>query len=112
MEGVIDTLAPDDAERWLEEDLKPRIFSFQEEYEGQAGLVFWLPSGRQRIHMTRATESYLWHCAPPSNGKTLTLGRILWGGAEADVGRILDTREKSQDCDGPAWIGLHHPRIS
>jgi hypothetical protein len=112
MEGVVDSLAPDDAERWLEEDLNPCVFRFQEEYEGQAGLVFWLPSGRQRVHMTRARENYLWHCAPPANGKTLALGRILWGGAEADVGRILDRREMNQDFDGPAWIGLHHPRIS
>lgn len=112
MEGVIDTLSQDDAERWLEEDLKPSIFSFQEEYEGQAGLVFWLPAGRQRVHMTRASETYLWHCAPPPAGRTLGLGRILWGGAEADVGRILDAREKNQDFDGAAWIGLHHPRIS
>jgi hypothetical protein len=111
VEGVVDTLSPEDAERWLEEDLKPHLFSFQEEYEGQAGLVLWLPSGRHRVHMMRATENYLWHCAPPA-GRTMALGRVVWGGAEADVGRILDPREKNQDFDGPAWIGLHHPRIS
>jgi hypothetical protein len=111
-EGILDTLMPDDAERWLEEDLKPLVFGFQEEYEGQAGLVLWLPSGKQRVHMTRASENYFWHCAPPAHGKTLALGRILWGGAEADVGRILDRHEKNQDFDGPAWIGLHHPRVS
>src|SRR5713101_1792525 len=37
VEGVVDALSPDDAEKWLEEDLKPRLFGFQEEYEGQAG---------------------------------------------------------------------------
>ena len=112
VEGIVDALSPDDAERWLEEDLKPQVFSFQEEYEGQTGLVFWLPSGKQRVHMLRASGSYLWHCAPPAHGKTLALGRVLWGGAESGVGRILDRHEKNQDVDGPAWIGLHQPRIS
>ena len=65
-----------------------------------------------RVRMTRATESYVWHFAPPWQGQTLPLGRILWSGAESDVGRILDPREENQDFDGPAWVGLHHPRIS
>jgi hypothetical protein len=112
LEGCLDALTPDDAEMWIEHDLKPCMLNFQEEYQGQAGLVFWLPTGRQRIHMARATDTYLWHCSPPFSGRTLALGQRLWGGAEADVGRIIDQREKNQDIDRPAWIGLHHPRIS
>ncbi|MGH7963784.1 MAG: hypothetical protein ACRERD_18490 [Candidatus Binatia bacterium] len=111
LEGCVDVLSPEDAEAWLEQDLRPRMLSFQEEYQGQAALVLWLPTGRQRMHMLRATETYLWHCGPPTNRK-LALGHILWGGAEADVGRILDAHEKNQDVDGPAWVGLYHPRIS
>ena len=112
VEGVLDSLTPDDAEKWLEEDLKPLLFSFQEEYEGQGALILWLPSGRQRVHMKRASESYLWHCGPASGRKTLPIGRVLWAGAEADAGRVLDPSEKNQDPDGTAWIGLHLPRIS
>ncbi len=112
VEGCLDLLPPPEAATWLEEELRPRLLGFQEEYESQTALVFWLPAGRQRVRMTRAAESYVWHCAPPRQGETLPLGRILWSGAESDVGRILDPREKSQDFDGPAWVGLHHPRIS
>lgn len=112
VEGCLDVLTPADSERWLEEELRPRVLSFQEEYESQSALVLWLPEGRQRVQMTRSTESYLWKCGPPSHGQTLPLGRVLWGGAESDVGRILDPNEKNTDFDGPAWVGLHHPRIS
>lgn len=112
VEGCVDILPPEDAETWLEEELRPRILAFQEEYEGQAALILWLPGGRNRVRMTRATETYHWHCALPWANQTIPLGRILWSGAENDVGRILDPREKNQDADGPAWVGLHHPRIS
>jgi hypothetical protein len=112
LEGCLDCLRPDDAEGWVEPILKPLILGFQDWYEGQAGLIFWLPGGRQRIRMERATESYHWYCAPPQKDLTIPLGRILWAGAERDAGRILDSREHNLDSDGPAWIGLHHPRIS
>jgi hypothetical protein len=88
------------------------VLSFQTEYDSQCGIVFWLPSGRRRVRMAGATEAYSWSCAPPFAEQTLPLGRILWAGAEQDAGRILDSRERDQAIDGPAWIGLHHPRIS
>lgn len=112
VEGCLDALSPEHGEQWLERDLKPRMLSFQDEYERQAGLIFWLPAGRDRVVMKRSTEHYLWRCAPPATESTLELGRILWAGAESDAGRILDPDQKNQDPDGPAWIGLHHPRIS
>lgn len=112
VEGCVDVLPPAEAEIWLEEELRPRMLDFQEEYESQMALVLWLPAGRDRVRMTRASESYLWHCAPPWASQAIPLGRILWGGAESDVGRILDPNEKNQDFDGLAWSGLHHPRVS
>ena len=32
--------------------LKPAILSFQDEYAGEAALVFWLPSGDRRLMST------------------------------------------------------------
>jgi hypothetical protein len=58
IEGCLDVLKPEDAESWLEQELKEAILSFQTEYEGQAGLVLWIPSGRQRIRMNKAAEQY------------------------------------------------------
>jgi hypothetical protein len=112
VEGCIDALTPEDAAIWIEEDLKPRIFDFQSEYEGQASLIFWLPAGRQRIRMDAATEEYSWLCSAAFSGQSIALGRHLWSGAESDVYRIIDASNSNQDADGPAWIGLFHPRIS
>ena len=66
----------------------------------------WFRKAYRRIRMNRATEAYSWICAAPNSGQTLDLGRILWAGAEADVGRILDDSQPNKDPDGPAWIGL------
>ncbi len=111
LEGLLDTLAPDDAQTWLEHDLKQLILDFQNEYEGSAALIFWLPAGRRRLTMSRATEAYSWQHSPAKKPH-LPLGRYLWAGAESDVARILVSDEANPDPDGPAYIGLYHPRIS
>ena len=112
VEGCLDLLEPTQAEAWFEADLKPAILAFQAEYSLEAALVFWLPTGKNRIRMNRATEAYSWVCAAPHSNQHLDLGRILWAGAEADVGRISDPDCTNTDPDGSAWIGLHHPRLS
>lgn len=109
MEGVLDSLDGDELAAWLERDLRPAMLSFQEEYEGQAGLIMWLPTGGKRIEMDRATEHYYWK---PHGRERVVLGQMLWGGAEADVERILVSDDPHPDPDGQAWCGLFHPRIS
>ena len=49
VEGCLDALSDDDGKAWLETDVKRAVLSFQEEYEGQAALILWLPSGRRRV---------------------------------------------------------------
>ena len=111
VEGCLDVLASEDAAKWIERDLSDVVLSFQEEYEGQAALILWMPSGRSRISMVGATEEYLWkHGAQDAN--PLPLGRLLFSGAESEVERVLDTASADSDYDGKAWAGLHHPRIS
>lgn len=112
LEGCIDLMAPTEAEGWLKSDIFPAVLSFQDNYDLGAALVFWLPTGKNRVKMNPATESYSWVCAVPYNSQHLDLGRILWAGAEGDIGRIIDPVCANSDPDGPAWIGLHHPRLS
>ena len=49
LEGSLDLLTPEDAETWLGDSVKQAILSFQDAYDGQAALIFWLPSGQGRI---------------------------------------------------------------
>lgn len=112
LDGCLDALSEHDAVMWLENDVKSAVLSFQEHYEGQAALILWLASGRTRIGMDLADEEYFWRVSAAKDGTRLPLGRCLWGGAEADVGRILVSQEKTPDFDGDAYVGLHHPRIS
>lgn len=111
LDGCLDLMTPADAASWITSTLRPYIHHFQNEYDGEGSLVFWLPYGGKRIIMNRASEQYTWHCAVPK-GETLELGRLLWSGAEADVVRIINSQCTNKDVDGPAWIGLHHPRVS
>lgn len=111
LEGCLDVLDAADAARWLETDLKEAVLSFQDHYQGSAGLIFWLPSGRHRISMKGATEQYYWkHRSSGADG--LAIGRLLFSGAENEVERLLDSEDGKADYDGKHWIGLHHPRIS
>lgn len=112
LEGCIDLMAPTEAELWLESDLFTAVLAFQDEYSLGAALIFWLPTGKNRVKMNPATESYSWVCSAPYSNQHLDLGRILWAGAEADISRIIDSESANTDPDGLAWIGLHHPRLS
>lgn len=111
LEGCLDLLDADDAQRWMQHDLKEAVLSFQDHYQGQAGLIFWMPSGQHRISMKGATEHYYWkHRSSGDDG--LPIGRLLFAGAENEVERLLDSEDGKADYDGKHWIGLHHPRIS
>ena len=111
LEGCLDILSLQDAETWLERDLREAVLSFQDYYQGQAGLIFWAPKGRERILMKGATEQYYWkHIGAKPDG--LPIGRLLFSGAENEVERILNTDDYGADYDGKHWSGLHHPRIS
>lgn len=111
VEGCLDVLEAQDAERWIENDLRQAILSFQDEYQGGAGLVFWLPSGRTRLSMRGASEEYYYrHRGASDDG--IHIGRLLWSGAENEIERIMNTDDSNADYDGKHWAGLHHPRIS
>ncbi len=112
LEGCLDVLSGQDAEHWIENDLKEVILSFQDKYEGQAALIFWVPSGNNRISMAGASEEYYWKHGTSKSDRGLHIGRLLWSGAEMEVERLLDSEGNHPDYDGKAWVGLHHPRIS
>lgn len=60
LDGSLDLLTPTDAEAWLGDAIKPAILSFQDEYQGDAALVFWLPGGHSRIKVRAATDEVGW----------------------------------------------------
>jgi hypothetical protein len=105
LEGALDLLTPMDAEAWLGEVMKPAILEFQDAYDGEAALVFWLPSGQGRIKLHSATDAVSWHCAPPHGDSTVEFGRVLWGEANEYPQEIL-LRE------GAKPVGLFHLRIT
>ncbi len=105
LEGSLDLLTPEDAEAWLGDSVKSAILSFQDEYAGEAALVFWLPLGHSRLRVHAATDAVGWLCEAPYRGSQIDFGRVLWGEANEYPQEIL-LREGSK----PA--GLFHLRIT
>lgn len=105
LEGSLDLLSPEDAEVWLGDVIKDAILSFQDYYQGEASLVFWLPSGQGRIKYHLVTDSIEWRCAASYNDTLLAFGRILWGEANEYPQEILLR-------DGGKPAGLFHLRIT
>lgn len=113
LDGALDSLSPDDGQQFLEESIQPAILSFQDKYEGQAGLIFWLPQGQKRIQHQPATGAYTWACGGRYNAQTIAMGRALWAGAEVDAGHILRSgAPPNAELEGPDWICLHLDRVS
>lgn len=110
-EGCLDVLSENDAVQWIETDLKEAVLSFQDFYEGQAGLILWAPGGHNRVSMKGASEEYFWKHSG-AGGDGLPIGRLLFSGAENEVERLMNTDNPQADYDGKHWAGLHHPRIS
>ena len=107
VEGCIDALDAPSAQLWIEHDLRRLIFGFQDEYQNEAALILWLPSGRTRMHHSLASDEYSWTVMAT---RRFPLGRLLWAGAQNDVYRI------DHDGTGASSVaesaGLYHPRIS
>jgi hypothetical protein len=104
LDGSLDLLTPTNAETWLGDAIKPAILSFQDEYEGDAALVFWLPGGHNRIRGHAATDEVSWLCHTP-HGHQIDFGRILWGQANEYPQEVLLR-------DGGRRAGLFHLRIT
>lgn len=107
VEGCLDALSADDAATWVDRDLRRLVFEFQDAYQGEAALIFWLPSGRGRIHFALASEDYSWSGIGESR---LPLGHLLWAGARHDAQRIVMGDPVAEE--GDPWVGMYHPRIS
>lgn len=105
LDASLDLLNVDDAEQWLGDVIKDAILSFQEHYQSETALIFWLPGGHSRIKVHAASDAVSWQCAAPHTGHTLDFGRILWG----------EAREYPQEILLPSAskaAGLFHLRIT
>ena len=105
LEGGLDLLAPDKAEAWLGDEIKTAVLSFQDEYGGEAALIFWVPFGQTRLKVQSSTDAISWTCDAPYRGSQLDFGRILWGEANEYPQEIL-LKEGSRPG------GLFHLRIT
>ena len=108
LEATLDCLSPADAEQWLEQDLRDLVLAFQDAYQGGCALVFWLPSGRERIRDDAPSDAWLW--ATPGD-TPLPLGRLLFSGAEREVERLWPSSPRGLK-DDTNLIGLHLTRLS
>ncbi len=108
LEATLDCLAQDDAEAWLASDLRDLVLGFQQAYQGQRGLVLWLPSGQHRVAYDPPSDAWLW--TTTDNGR-LPLGRLLFSGGASDARPVSPPNWRGVP-EGPGLIGLHQARLS
>ena len=82
LEGCLDLLDADRRRSMAEVGIaKPRSSPSRTTTACEAALVFWLPTGKNRVKMNRATEAYSWVCsAPHSNQHTRSRPDSVGGG--------------------------------
>jgi hypothetical protein len=105
LDACLDLMSLDDAEAWLGNELKHAILSFQDFYEGDAALAFWLPAGQRRIYVRTASDAVVWRCGAPHGDGQIDFGRLLWGEAREYPQEILL-------AIGAKAAGLFHLRIT
>ncbi len=108
LEGALDALSPEDAEAWTTGSIRSVLERFQDAWDGNGALAFWLPSGETRIVHRPASAAYDWRLPTGHGGKTLPLSELIFSGADDDLQPILD----GQAEPSANWIGLYHPRVS
>jgi hypothetical protein len=108
LEGALDALAPEDADAWTTDSIRPVLEHFQDAWDGNGALAFWLPSGESRIVSRPASAAYDWRLPTGHGGRTLRLSELVFSGADDDLQPILD----GQPGFPASWIGLYHPRVS
>ena len=105
LDACLDLLSPANAEEWLADTLKHIILSFQDFYQGDGALVFWLPGSQRRLQIKTASDAVTWKCSAPFREETVDFGRLLWGEAGEYPQEIIF-------ANGNKPAGLFHLRIT
>jgi hypothetical protein len=110
LEAAMDTLNPQEAVDWLEQNIYPAVRDFQDNVAdggGEAALIFWFADAN-RIWHRAADNTHHWHCSGEHQRQSIPIGRCIWNGAESSVRKIvavaLDKKHRH--------IGLFLRRIS
>jgi hypothetical protein len=105
LDATLDLLSPLEADAWLADELRRTILAFQDYYQGDGALVFWLPGGDRRLRVETASDAVTWLCGAPHGDRKIDFGRLLWGEAREYPQQILLTA-------GGKPSGLFHLRIT
>lgn len=105
LDAYLDLVSPEEADKWLTDELKHVILAFQDNYQGDAALIFWLPNGQRRIRIETASDAVIWRCGAPHGDREIDFGRLLWGEAREYPQQIVFT-------EGVRVAGLFHLRIT
>lgn len=91
------------ASAWLENDVRPMLRRFEEQYQPNGAVIFWVPAGARRLELHTSSGEHRWRL---QRGGELALLRGLWGGSALGASTIL----APDRVEAP--IGMYLQRLS
>lgn len=101
LDVLIDSLEPELALEWLEQQVYSKIHDFQSVFD--CALIFWMAE-KDRWKENPSHNSYEWLLSAKFKNQLFPIGRCIWNGAQSDVSHIENQQGQ--------WIGLYLHRIS
>lgn len=111
IDTIMDVMEPNELVDWLEKVLYPTLLSFQNTYEGQCALIFWITDGQKRLVHNTTDGIFYWKCSGIYHDQLIPLSSCLWNGAAIDA-KLIVNHSSIHDIKDKGCIGLFHPRIS
>ena len=102
LDACLNLFDPVEAELWLKNEYKPALKNFQNHFNGELALLFWLPVGGSRLVVKQPSDDVVWICQKPTMAE-VAFGRILWGNTGNNPQEILQ---------GGVRAGLYHKQLS
>lgn len=93
----------DTATCWLESSVRPVLRRFEEQYQPNGAVIFWVPAGARRLELHTSSGEHRWRL---QRGGEVALLQGLWGGSALGAATILDPDR------GETAIGMYLQRLS
>lgn len=98
LEGCLESLDPQQREKWLKDHIKPLVIDFYRKFQTQCSLIFYFERGKNAFKED-IENAFLWK---PSHNheKAVPLVKFLYGGTSKEVKRLVSEKDSKRESWG------------